>query len=208
MKQLFLASSIDRTAKDIAKKIGNPQDLKLAFITTASEVEEGDMEWLENDRQGLIDAGFDLFDYTITGKEYEDIERDLKEIDVIHIEGGNTFYLLLQSRKSGFDKWIKKAVANNKIYTGSSAGTVIASPDIEITKTLESKTYAEKLKSFEGFNLVDFIALPHWGSDIFRGLYLNTRLEIAYESDNKIILLNDFQYVHVEGEMYKIVGVK
>ncbi len=207
MKQLFLASSIDKTAKDIAKRIGNPEDLRLAFITTASEVEEGDMQWLKNDRQGLIDAGFDLFDYTITDKTYKEISKDLNNTDVIHIEGGNTFYLLLQSKKSGFDKWIKKTVANKKIYTGSSAGTIIAAPNIAITKTLESKTYAKELESFKGFNLVDFIALPHWGSDIFRDLYLNKRLELAYNSDEKIILLNDSQYVHVQDDMYKIVQV-
>lgn len=207
MKRLFLASSIDRTAKDIAVKIDSAKDKKLAFITTASEVEEGDLEWLENDRQGLVAAGFQVFDYTITDKTYEKISQDLKDADVIHIEGGNTFYLLLQSRKSGFDRWIKQAIKKGRIYTGSSAGSIIASPNIEITKNLESKLYEQELEDFKGYNLVDFITLPHWGSDDFRELYLNTRLELAYKPENKIILLNDWQYVEVRDEVYRIVEV-
>ena len=55
----------------------------------------------------MVNAGFDLFDYTITNKNFNDFEQDLKDIDIIHLNGGNAFYLLLQSKKSGFDKWIK-----------------------------------------------------------------------------------------------------
>jgi len=209
MKRLYLASSIDRTAESIAKDIGkDSKKLKLAFITTAAEVEKGDMDWLDNDRNGLKKAVFDLFDYTITDKSYEDLDKDLGEADIIHINGGNSFYLLLQARKSGFGKFVKKAVKQGKIYIGSSAGSVIASPNIEITKKLETKAYEKELKTFEGFGLVDFITLPHWGSDIFRDLYLKSRLEVAYKPENKIILLNDWQYVKVVGDMYRVIDVR
>lgn len=210
MAKMFLASSIDQTGKNIAKDIGgNPKKLKLAFILTASEVETGDMDWLKNDRDGLKNAGFDLFDYTITDKAYEDIKRDLKNVDVVHVNGGNTFYLLLQARKSGFDKWVKEAVKQGKIYTGSSAGSIIASSNIEITRKIETKIYEKELKNFYGFGLVDFICMPHWGSDYFKDLYLNKRLDVAYKPENKIILLNDWQYVRVEENgMYQIVDVR
>jgi dipeptidase E len=207
--RLFLASSINFTGKDIAEKIGGDVTrLKTAFITTAAEGEgPGDMSWLDNDRKGLLDGGFDLFDYTLTDKTSEDIEKDLGDCDVIHVNGGNTFYLLVQARESGFDEFIKKFVDKGGIYIGSSAGSVIASPDIYITRKLETKIYEKELKSFEGFGLVDFIVLPHWASKVFRELYLNHRLDVAYVKGNKIILLTDSQYVLVEGDMYKIIGV-
>jgi dipeptidase E len=208
MKKLFLASSINCVAQDIAEKITNPAELKLAFINTAAEVEQGDREWLENDRQGLINAGFNLFDYTLTNKTFEQIAADLSDADIVHLNGGNTFYLLLQARKSGFDQWITQAVASGKIYSGSSAGAIICAPDIEITKLLEAKIYQDQLKNLNGFNLVDFITLPHWGSDFFKELYLNQRLKQAYNTEHKIILLNDNQYVQVEGDKYKIVDVR
>ena len=209
MKKLYLASSIDVTAGAIAEDIGgDPKKLKLAFISTAAESEKDNKEWLKDDRNGLVKAGFDLSDYTITNKTPQKIDNDLRNADIIHVNGGNTFYLLLQARKSGFDKWIKKAVNNGKIYTGSSADSIIASPNIEVLRILEAKIYKEKLKTYDSFGLVDFIVFPHWGSKDFKNSYLNHRVDFAYKPENKIILLNDRQFVKVENDMYKIVEVE
>jgi len=209
MKRLFLASEINVVASHIAKQLDiSSKKLKTAFITTASEGEKGEKKWLEDNRNGLIDAGFDVLDYTITGKKYEQIVKDLKDVDVIHVNGGNTFYLLLQARKSGFDKFVKEHVKQGGIYTGSSAGSIIASPNIEISRVIERECYEEELITFEGFNLVDCNILPHWGSGGFKSEYRLRRLKTAYKPENKIILLNDNQYVDVENDRYKIVDVR
>lgn len=213
MKRLFLASSINRTAKDIAKQIGkNPKTLKTAFITTAAEPEleknPEDREWLENDRKGLSDVGFDLFDYTITDKTPEQIEKDLGDCDVIHVNGGNTFYLLLQARKSGFVEFIRKFVEAGGIYIGSSAGSTVTSPDIYIARKQKHGDYVDQLDDFEAFNLVDFIVFAHWASDFFKDDYMNERFKVSYVTGNKIILLTDTQYVLVEDDMYKIIDVE
>jgi dipeptidase E len=211
MKRLFLASSIDKVAKDIAKNIGkDPKILKTAFILTAAEpknIKEKGLEWLKNDRKGLVDAGFNLFDYTITNKTSEQIEKDLKDCDVIHVNGGHTFYLLLQARKSDFDKFIKKFINNGGIYIGSSAGSIIASPDIAIKREEATKEYDDELKTFEAFNLVNFIIFPHWAREDRKEKYLGHRLENSYITKNKIILLTDTQYVLVEDDMYKIIDI-
>ncbi len=212
MKNLFLASSIENkaVAKDIAGKINlqglSLKALKAAFIPTAGEVED-DKSWIDDERKSLNQAGINTFDYTLTGKTPTDLERDLGNCDLIHVNGGNSFYLLLQAKKSGFDQFIRKQVDKGVIYTGSSAGSIIASPDIDISRKLETKVYEKELPDTRGFNLVDFIILPHWGSPIFKDLYLNQRLETAYKKGNKIILLNDDQYVEVKDGHYQIVDV-
>lgn len=212
MKRIFLSASINFTAKAIGKEIGNVRKLKTAFINTAAEPkkERKDISWLDEDRQGLVDAGFNIFDYTLTGKSPEDIEKDLGDCDIIHVNGGNTFYLLLQAKKSGFDKFITKFVENGGIYIGSSAGSIIASPDIGVTRMLDTKQYEEelnKLGNTKSFNLVDILIFPHWGSEHFKERYLNHRLNTAYNSDNKIILLTDYQYVSLTGDTYKIIDI-
>ncbi|MHB8903587.1 MAG: Type 1 glutamine amidotransferase-like domain-containing protein, partial [Patescibacteria group bacterium] len=67
---------------------------------------------------------------------------------------------------------------------------------------------APKLKGYRGLGLVDFVVLPHWGSDHFRSRYLNQRLAHNYNLKNKLILLNDYQYIEVKDDWYKIVEVK
>lgn len=208
MKKLFLASSINQTAKSIAKDIGkDPKKLKLAFISTAAEVEKGEMDWLDNDRNGLVKAGFNLFDYTITGKSQKEINKDLGSADIIHVNGGNTFYLLLQARKSGFDKWITKTVNKGRVYIGSSAGSIITGP--KLPDYLINANEIQELKSKRGFCFVNFTIIPHWGSKDFKELYLNKRLKIAYKKNQvPFLLLTDTQYVKVEDDMYRIVDVR
>ncbi|MBI2644782.1 hypothetical protein HYW94_01210 [Candidatus Uhrbacteria bacterium] len=54
--ELFLTSSVHAVAHDIAKKVDLSKASKLVFIDTAAEPKEGDMTWLKNDRQALVDV--------------------------------------------------------------------------------------------------------------------------------------------------------
>ncbi len=211
MKRLFLAASIDRTGPAIAKDLEKvtkkkAKDLKLAFITTAAEGSTSpDKSWLDNDRNGLLKGGFNLFDYSITDKNIDQIKSDLGDSDIIHVNGGNSFYLLLQIKKSGFDNWIKEEIeSGKKVYSASSAGTQVISPNIKILMLPDSKKYADRLPNFNGIGIVDFVVFPHWGSDKFKSKYFEHRLKLAYKPENKIILLNNWQYIQVEDDMYKI----
>ncbi len=210
MKRLFLTSSSRFVASHIAKDLKlSSTNNRLAFIKTASEAEEGDLQWLKDDRKGLTDAGFDVFDYTITGKTADQIKADLKSVDIIYFSGGNTFYLLEKVQESKCTPVIREFILKErKIYMGTSAGSVIAGPDIYPTYYLENMVKAPNLKGYKGFGLVNFVVFPHWGSDHFKNLYLNHRIEHAYTEKNAIILLTDYQYARVEEDWYKIIEVK
>lgn len=207
--KLYLASSMNFTAKKIALDIKpSGEKIKTAFIFTGAE--DGDKtekQWVKDDKRGMNDAGFELTNYTITGKNYEDLKKDLSDFEVIHVNGGNVFYLLLQSRKSGFDKFIKEFVENGGIYTGSSAGSILVSPDIEAVRKLDNNKFANGLKTYEGINLVDFIVFPHFGSEKFKDGYFEAFTDI-YDFDTKAILLRDNQFVKVEGDKYSIIDTR
>jgi dipeptidase E len=206
MGKIFLTSSVNFSAGDIVKRFGVKG--RLVFITTASEPKsESDLTWQDMDRDALIKAGFDVFDYTITGKKERDIREDLKDVDVIYVSGGNTFYLLEKVKESGFDEVIKDFVSAGKTYIGTSAGSIVAGPDIYPVYNLDNAKEGKNLKDYSGIGLVDFTVLPHWGSEHFKELYLNQRLEHAYKEGYKLILLNDNQYVAVEGNKYRIIDV-
>jgi dipeptidase E len=183
MKQLFLTSSLANVADDMGKRIDMTAGNKLAFIYTAAEVEEGGRlaPWNDADRQALEKFGYQVTDYTITDKQQVDLTTELAEYDAYYLSGGNTFYLLQQAQQSGFIEVIRDLVIkHNKSYIGTSAGSIIAGPDIYPTFRLDDASLAPKINGYKGFNLVNFCLMPHWGSEIFKDLYLNKRLEHAY----------------------------
>lgn len=207
MQRLFLTSSVCFVADDIAKKI-NQKNLKLVFITTPVEGEEGDLQWLEDDRNALIKAGFLVTDYTITGKTKAEIEQELSKYDVIYMSGGNVFYLLEKIQESKSADVFKKLVNDGKIYIGTSAGSIIAGPDIYPLKDLDNINQAPNIKGYEGLGFVNFVIFPHWGNPLFKERYLNLRLQENYNVKNEIVLLPDGSYVLVEDNFCKIIRVE
>lgn len=207
MKQLFLTSSVHAVAADISKRIELKDHNKLVFIDTPAEPETGDKSWLTDDRQSLIKAGFNVTDYSITQKKHTQLINDLESFDFIYLSGGNTFYLWEQSQKSGFNTLIKQWVeTGSKIYIGTSAGSIIAG--LKCPDYLLEPEQMNELESVNGYGLVNFTILPHWGSPIFKNQYLEKRLDIAYKVDQvPLILLTDTQYIHVTDDTCQIIDV-
>lgn len=208
MKQLFLTSSIHAVAHDIAKRLDLFHKNKLVFITTAAEPETGDMTWLKNDRQALVDAGFKVTDYTITNKTIDQLRTDLKDYDFIYNSGGNTLYLLKQSQKSGFITVVKELILEQgKIYIGTSAGSIIAS--LKCPDYLIDINEVKEIENLDGYGFVNFTIMPHWGSKWFWDQYLKGRLEITYKEDSvPFLLLTDNHYVYVQDDRCEIVDAR
>jgi dipeptidase E len=207
MTKIFLTSSVNFVAKDIAKKIGGAKNRRLLYIYTACELKLGE-RWQREDRSALVKAGFVVSDYTVTGKTKAAIAKEVKKVDVIYFSGGNTFYLLQQIQLSRSIGIFRNAVKAGKIYIGTSAGSIVAGPDIYPTYRLDNAKQAPKLKGYKGLGLVDFVVLPHWGSRHFKERYLNQRLAHNYNTKNKLILLNDYQYIEIKDDWYRIVEIK
>lgn len=208
MQQLFLTSSVNEVAHDIATKI-DAKNKKLVFIDTAAEVEEGDKTWLREDRQALADAGFLVTDYTITDKTRELLNRDLAGYDAIYVSGGNTFYLLQQAQLSGFLEVIRDLVLNQeKMYIGASAGSIIAGPDAYPTLKLDNAALAPKLKGYKSFGLVNYCILPHWGTENFKKRYEVQMAENYQDKQFPLIALTDSQYVWARGKSMEIIDVR
>lgn len=201
---VFLTSSAHRVVADIAENLGHEQvnGQKLCFITTAAEAETGDRLWMQEDRQALVDVGFQVDDWTFSGKDAPQVRAELAEFDVLFMEGGNTFFLLQEMQKSGGLEVVRSLVQDGaKTYIGSSAGSIITGPTIAPAKRLDPPEVAPDLRGHAGLSFVDFVVLPHWGSKYFKDLYLNHRLEHAYTTHNPpLVTLNDWQYVSVCNE--------
>lgn len=206
MRHLFLTSSVAYVAHDIAKKI-NTKGLKLAFILTPTEIEEGDLDWLRRDRDSLINAGFELTDYTFTGKTKEKVKNFLNDFDGIYMSGGNTFWFLKKIQESECADVIRDFVNSGKLYISTSAGSIMAGPDIYPTRNLEKLNKAPKLDDYKALGFVDFVIMSHWGSESFKNRYVNERMEQGYTEDYPIILLANNSYIEVKDDSYRIFKV-
>lgn len=205
---IFLSSSIHTVAKHIAQSIGSPKKHKLTFVYTGAELGGLNRSWVKKHRQALVRAGFQISDYTLTGKSQQVIKRDLSATDIILMEGGNTCYLLQQIQQTKSASVICDLVKRGKIYIGSSAGSIVAGPNIHPYFYPNKTKDAPKLKGSKGLGLVDISIMPHWGRADKRRSYLNHRLAQVYNAKSKIILLTDNQYLVVENNSYRIVDIK
>jgi len=203
--KLFLTSSVSEVAYDIPNHTDLSKGNKLVFIDTAAEPEKGgDISWLIKDRKALVDAGFDVADYTITDKKIADLREFLPNFDYIYLSGGNTLHLLSESYKSGFISYIKELVGKGKVYIGTSAGSIITGPFVpEYLKDDEKHIDVEDKPAY-GF--VNFTVVPHWGSDFLKKNYLEERLKTAYKKDSvPYVLITDSQYILVEDSNFRII---
>jgi len=162
---------LDKIVTELPRK---QSELKVVFIPTAADTYK-EKPWLEADRAKLVELGFQVEDFDLKNKteNENEVRETLSKVDIIFVAGGNTFYLLEKARKSGFDKVSRELAQiervdlrgpSEKVYIGSSAGSIIAGPNIEPVKDFDDPTIAD-LDSYEGIGLVDFVVLPHWGRE-------------------------------------------
>ena len=202
---LFLASSINIVGKDIARKVDSLfKNKHLLFISTASEGEKGDLSWVDEDRKSLEHSGLLVEQYSVTGKNQGDIAEKLKTVGSICVGGGNTYYLLYQARKSGFDRVIKEFVKNGLVYIGASAGSLLAGPTIETS--LDDPSVHPEMTDYTGLGLTDICVRPHWGSREFQKRY-QQEMDRLYSLNQPMILLTDNQYLHVRDDWYQVISV-
>lgn len=109
-------------------------------------------------------------------------------------------------RKSGFSDLIHHYVDKGLIYGGSSAGSVVAGPDISLARELDDPTRAPELTDDKGLSLTDIVIFPHWGSEHFNNRYEKV-MKSGYRKGLKIILLTDDQYLLVDHGKYSIESI-
>lgn len=207
MKQKLLLTSqgIPKKLKDVFLSLLSkpPRETKVSFVTTAAYGEEDNPIWLEVYRKQLRSYGIkDIKDLDLRYKSKKELKKILGNIDIVFVNGGNTFYLLKYVRESGFDDEIKDFINRGGLYVGVSAGSYIACPTIEQSfwkqRFPDRKTYG--VKDLAGLNFVPFWIIAHfeekWRPDIEKA---------AKTTKYPVIALTNTQGVLVENEKWKIV---
>ena len=200
-KMLLLTSSgMSGTKEEILSALSKPPDkVRVAHIITASKVKE-DTTYVDKDRELMREVGFNVEDIDIEGKNKKQLMKILEAVDIIYVQDGNTFYLLKQMRKSGFDKIIKKLLKRGIVYVGVSAGSVVAGKTIETSswKADENKFGLLNLKGLELIKSNIFVHYKPEDDEIIKQKSEKIKKELR--------ILTDEQALFIFGKKIILVG--
>lgn len=204
MKLLLTSAGItnDSIAKSLFDLAGKaPVDLKVAFIPTAANVEEGNkIDWFFRQYDDLRRIGINWIDMVDFADTDVDWRSRLDECDVLYVTGGNTFYLLDQIRKQGFDDYLKTAL-QDKVYVGGSASTITMTPSIEVADIPPGDPNIPGLTDLTGLGYVDFEVEPHCDEARF-----TTVEAYAKEHGKKMYAIDDQTAIQVVDDKVDVVS--
>jgi len=176
---------------------------KIAYITTAAKgsITGISRKKVEATIKRMKRAKYDVEEIDIEGKTKTELRKILKNKNIIFVAGGNTFYLLKAVRESGFDVVVKEALKRGSVYAGSSAGSYICCPTIEVTTWKHGDSNLCGLKNLKAMNLVPFLIKAHYEpkhkKDIQKGI-ASTKYPVK--------ILTDKQALFVDGKDVWLVG--
>jgi dipeptidase E len=170
------------------------------------------VRWLEAQSYALIKLGFSVSELdlrTYFGRE-NDLRRFAGRVNTIWVNGGNAFILRRAMKQSGFDVFVKDAVAHDThVYAGFSAAAVIcyqSMTGLELTDDPNDAPlgYAQEIV-WEGLDLLPYAIAVHYRSDHSESS--STDREIAFYEANGIPYraLRDGQALVVNGAITNII---
>lgn len=204
--KLYLSSYRIPTPEDLVRLTGKqPAEIRMAMIPNAKDYyakRARDFKIKESitymQALGLAPEVLDLWDYDSADK----IESKLKDYDLVWVNGGNTFCLRHEIRRSGLEQVIKSLIENGLVYAGESAGAIVAGTSLHGVELADQPEFAES-NIFEGLNIIPNVIIPHADSQDF-GDAITKMIEL-HKDDPTAIILNDSQALLVDDEASRIV---
>lgn len=175
----------------------NANELKILFIPTASRTEE-EMFFVRKSLNELLQVGINNNNVTWFDPDDTSTHLDCTEIDCIYVCGGNTFYLLKKLKESGYLAKIQKWVNEGMLYIGASAGSVIATPDINYILCMDTNDCS--LDDTSGLSFVTASVIPHYTDEF------SETASLLRKNGGEVLTISDSQAISIQGEKIVKVG--
>jgi len=134
-----------------------PEELRILYIATAVDGEDGDKSWVDEEFATILDLG--IRKENITEYKIGESDVNLEEFDAIYMMGGNSFYLATKMFEYGFEVPLKEALDAGVVYIGSSAGSIVAGVTLAPAAVYGDEPVDDK--DYPCLNLVDAAIFPH-----------------------------------------------
>jgi len=201
LKKLLLTSTgLDNKAvtdKFLSTISKSADELKILFIPTASRTEE-EMFFVRKSLNELLSFGINNGNITWFDPDDSSTYRDNTQVDCIYICGGNTFYLLYKLKESGYFAKIIEWVNDGLLYVGVSAGSVIASPDINYILFMDVNDIG--LGNTSAFSFISASIIPHYADEYADAVH-NLR-----SAGTEVVTISNSEALAVHGDKVEKIG--
>lgn len=207
MKKLLLTSVgifDENIAKFLVSQFEEGIDGKRVGMITTKQLPEHQI-YIDESEKEMKDLGT-LVDI-INISEISDT-KNLPEYDIYYVCGGNTFYILDRMRKTGIDKILMRAINDERLYIGVSAGSMLVGPNISLSDAYaddESDANNVGLQDLSGFGIVPYFIMPHY-EDRFKQVAFDFSKGIS--TNQSVIGLTDMQALFVTDDEVILIGEK
>lgn len=125
-----------------------------------------------------------------------------------YVGGGNTFRLLQALQETGLLGVIRSAVAGGAVYTGASAGSVIAGPTIRTTNDMPiAEPRSLTALGLTGFQINCHYLDPQPGPRTYMAETREERLaEFLEENDREVVCLREPAWLEINGAQATVGG--
>lgn len=206
--KLFLASEAKNQLnfKKMTDFVGGFDGKTIAYIPTAANGESLYGSWKKESSTWLLvqTFGVKVIPVVLEEQTTDQVNQDLQMADIIWMGGGATGYLMYWLRRHGLDKTLPKFLAENKVYIGSSAGSMVASQSLSICDWYlgEPELGASYIP---GLNLVNFEIYPHFHDDQLTQI---KELRAQHQTNLPLYLLKDGEVILVDNAQIEFFGEK
>ncbi len=197
--------SITGAFKELLKAPVNQK--KLLYVLTAAMIEDGSKDWAMDEMNSFYRLGFKEFDFIdVVALPKEVVLKRFENADVMVFGGGVTFHLLHSLLTLGLVESLKQLL-KTRVYVGVSAGSIIASKNIDLT---HSKIFYDEVvgnvKYKHGLGFVDFQIVPHMNSRFFPKASEENMIKELSGAKDTIYALDDSSAIMVNDAKIGIVS--
>jgi len=208
----FILTSAGITSKSIADAVVDlsgqkKSGIKLVFIPTAANVEEGDKDWLINDLIHFKEQGYASIDIVdIVALPREKWQPRIEAANIICIGGGDEQYLVQEMRRTGFADLLPELL-KTCLYIGISAGSMV------VGKLLQGEPlwtiYPEDRKDGKGekgLEFLDLYLIPHYKSPYFSNKRKEILEKVGRPLDSKLYAIDDQSALKIVDNKIEVIS--
>ena len=205
--KLYLASAAINVLDDLLPLLPEQENGATdCYIVTAGNRDDNP-HWIADEIDAIRATARQVKQIDLARLRKDTLEAAFDRCAVIWVGGGNTFYLLQEVRRSGFDELVTRKIKAGTPYVGTSAGSIILSPNIEPVKFADDIAQAPDLDSFDGLGLFPLVPFAHFDNPDFKEVYQKI-LAYALQNDVDFVTLREKQFIAVDGDSWRIINVR